>query len=135
MSINADDVKDQSGRRQFIGLAGSLLGVAGTSALWSSSSAKAAEDFPAELYESLVAYATKVGEDKGDLTAIREELDQLVEGLKNGHDLVKLCRILIDGRPELAQTIKPYQDFDDDKCWIIIIIIIIIIILSATPAY
>jgi hypothetical protein len=132
MSMNTDNVKDNASRRQFLGLAGAFLGVAGASVLLPSNSAEAAEKFPAKLYESLTAYATKVSKDKRDLTAIRKELEQLVNELKNGQDLEKLCQTLINARPELARILKPYQGGGDAPSCIIVIIIIIIIILAST---
>ena len=101
MSKNSNKTNDNVARWRFLGTAGAFLGVTGASSLLFSNSAEAADKIPAKLFESLTAYATKVGKDKRESSAIRNELDQLLKGLKDGQDLQKLCQTLVDGRKEL----------------------------------
>ncbi len=99
----------------------------GASSLLFSNSAEAADKIPAKLFESLTAYATKVGKDKRESSAIRNELDQLLKGLKDGQDLQKLCQTLVDGRKELLDIVKPHQGGGDSPSWIICVLFIIIV--------
>lgn len=132
MSKNSKKTNNNVARRRFLGTAGAFLGVTGASSLLFSNSAEAAEKIPAKLFESLTAYAAKVGKDKRESSAIRKELDLLLKGLKNGEDLEKLCQTLVDGRKELSEIVKPYQGGGDYPSFIIIILVIIIIIASTS---
>ena len=132
MSKNSDQVANTVVRRRFITLAGSILGVTGASALLLSGSAVAAEKgFPKDLHDQVAAYGTRVSKDKKDLAALRKELDKLLKSFKNGEDLEKACRTLIDGRPELARLMMPQNGADYPSCIIFILILIIIIIIAS----
>ena len=61
----------------------------------------------------------------------RKELDKLLKPFKNGEDLEKACRTLIDGRPELARLMMPQNGADYPSCIIFILILNIIIIIAS----